>query len=192
MDEENAAKPVGEVEPGSERDGTRHLQGKSGGCWTTSGTPGQDVARRGSFSQITALLTDNAWEQTVRSISRRASDHGRGACRPSSMEEDVSTRGARLGAPQLQAQLSLLTEEDQQTKGAWQQVVRVEDLCDTHVSHKWSFHLDACAGSVLAPHDFAAHVQRRLGKRSYTGDCGCRLCGTFLDPQHGGSNAARL
>ena len=58
-----------------------------------------------------------------------------------------------------------------------------EDLCHTHVSHKWLSHWDASAGSVQAPHDSVINAHERLGNRSYTGEGGCRLCGTFLDPQ---------
>ena len=51
----------------------------------------------------------------------------------------------QTGAPQLQAQLSRLTDRSRlrrlkQTllsKGAWQQVIRIEDLCHAQVSHKW-------------------------------------------------------
>ena len=42
---------------------------------------------------------------------------------------------------------------------------------------------DACAGSVLTTHDYIANVQKRLGKRAWTGFGECRLCGSFLDPQ---------
>ena len=74
-----------------------------------------------------------------------------------------------------------------QAKGTWQQVTRIVDLCHTHVSHEWLYHLDACAGSVLAPHDFVLNAQKRFANRSYAGEGGCRLCGTFLDPhlEHG-------
>ena len=68
-------------------------------------------------------------------------------------------------------------------KGPRQQVARIEDMCDAHVSHKWLFHVDACAERVLAPHDLVVNVQDRLGNRSYTGEGGCRLRGTFLDSQ---------
>ena len=55
------------------------------------------------------------------------------------------------------------------------------------IEHKWPYHLDTRAGTVPAPHDFVVNVQKRLGIRSYTGEGGCRLCGTFLDPrlEHG-------
>ena len=43
---------------------------------------------------------------------------------------------------------------------------------------------DACAGSVLAPHDrFVVRVQKRLGNRSSTEKGGCQLRGTVLDSQ---------
>ena len=56
-------------------------------------------------------------------------------------------------------------------------------MCRTHVSTRWFYHLDACAGSVLTPHDYISNVQRRLGNRVCTGFGQYRLCGTFLDPQ---------
>ena len=105
---------------------------------------------------------------------------------------DFSTpRKSRLGAPQLQAQLSRSTDTTRLrrlkctllSKGAWQQVRRVEDLCHTHVSHKWLYHLDACAGSVLTPHDCITNVQKGFENRALTGFGECRLCGSFLDPQ---------
>ena len=72
---------------------------------------------------------------------------------------------SRLSAAQLQAQLSRLTDRTRLrrlkdtllSKGAWQQVTRIEDLRHAQVSHK-SLYLDACAGSVLTPHDL--HYQR--------------------------------
>ena len=91
-------------------------------------------------------------------------------------------RKSRLSAPQLQVQLSRLTDRTRLrrlkstllSKGAWQQVTRVDDLCHTHVSHKWLYHLDACAGSV--PDAARLHYQ-------CVGDGQCRCCGSFLDPQ---------
>ena len=76
-----------------------------------------------------------------------------------------------LSAPQLQAQLSLLSDSTRvqrlkhflHTKGAWQHVTRTEGLCHSHVSPEWLYHLDACAGSVLTPHDCITNVQKRLG-----------------------------
>ena len=55
-----------------------------------------------------------------------------------------SLRKSRLSAPQLQAQLSRLSDRTRlrrlkdtlRSKGAWQHVVRIEDLCHTHGSHK--------------------------------------------------------
>ena len=43
-------------------------------------------------------------------------------------------------------------------------MTRIEDLCHAQVSHKWLY-LDACAGSVLSPHDCITNVQKRLGNR---------------------------
>ena len=47
------------------------------------------------------------------------------------------------------------------SKGAWQQVTPIDDVCHTHVSHKWLYHLDACAGSVLTPYDYISNVQKK-------------------------------
>ena len=49
-----------------------------------------------------------------------------------------------------------------------------------HVSHKWLYHLDACAGSVLAPQDYVTNVQKRLNNRAYTG---CGAACVDLGPQ---------
>ena len=71
------------------------------------------------------------------------------------------TRRSRLSAPQLQASDSTRLRRLKQTvhtKGLWQQVTRIEDLCHTHVSHKWLIHLEACACSVLTPHDYITNV----------------------------------
>ena len=72
-----------------------------------------------------------------------------------------ASRKSRLSAPQFQAQPSRLTDRSRLrrlkdavfTKGAWQQVTWIEDLCLAQVPHKWLYHLDACAESVLTPHD---------------------------------------
>ena len=48
-------------------------------------------------------------------------------------------------------------------------MTRIEDLCHIHVSHKWLYQLDACAGSVRTPHDYITNVQRSLGNRSCAG-----------------------
>ena len=45
------------------------------------------------------------------------------------------------------------------------------------------YHLDACAGSVLTPHDCTANALKRLGNRVWVGGGQCRCCGSFLDPQ---------
>ena len=87
---------------------------------------------------------------------------------PGSQDDDSddmdfsAPRKSQLSAP-LQAQLSRLTDRTRLrrlkstrlSKGAWQQVTRSEDLCHTQVSHKWLYHLDACAGSVLLHHQRA-------------------------------------
>ena len=58
-------------------------------------------------------------------------------------------------------------------------------MCRTHVSHKWLYHLDVCAGSVLTPHDNITNVQKRLGNKEWSGFDQCRLCGFLLGPTAG-------
>ena len=41
-----------------------------------------------------------------------------------------------------------------------EQVTRIEDLCHAQVSHKWLYHLDVRAGSVLTRHDFITSSQK--------------------------------
>ena len=53
-------------------------------------------------------------------------------------------------------------------------------LCHSQVSHKWLYHLDACAGSVQAPHGYSTNVQ--IGNRVLGGGQ-CRCCDSCLDPQ---------
>ena len=62
------------------------------------------------------------------------------------------------------------------SKGAGQQVTRIEDLCHTHVSHK-----RLSAEKVRTPHDHVTNVQKRPGNRTWTGFGQCRLCGSILD-----------
>ena len=51
------------------------------------------------------------------------------------------------------------------------------------VSHIRLYHSDANAGSVLTPHDYITNVQKRLGKRTWTGCGHCQLYGSFVDSQ---------
>ena len=81
---------------------------------------------------------------------------------------------SRLSGPQLHVQPSRLTDrtrlrrlkETLLSRSAWQQVTRIEDLCRAQVSHRWLFHLDACAGSVLTPHDYITNKQKDLAAGS--------------------------
>ena len=98
---------------------------------------------------------------------------------------------SRLSAPKLQAQLSRLTDRTRLrrqkdtlfSKGGSKS--QIEDLCHAQVSNKWLYHLDACAGSVLSPHDFITNVQESLGNRVWVGGGQCRCCASHLDPQVG-------
>ena len=100
--------------------------------------------------------------------------------------EDMAPRKSRLSAPKLQAQLSRLTDRIRLRRlksTLRQRMTRIEDLCHTHVSHKSLYHLDACVGSVRAPHDYITNVQKRLGNRVWTGFGQCRQRGSFPHPQ---------
>ena len=55
-------------------------------------------------------------------------------------------------------------------------------MCHTHVSRKWFYHMDACAGSVLTPHDIVVNVQNRSRNRSFTGE-GVVCVALFWDSQ---------
>ena len=153
--------------------------------------------------QKTAEAASKSWHQAVQGHSGPAVPNPTiSECEQSSSasqdDDDDSertsppTRKKRLSAPQLQAQLARLSDRTRlrrlkdtlHSKGAWQQVTRIEDLCHTHVSHKWLYHLDACEGSVFTPHDdIITNVQKKLGNRAWTGFGQCRLCGSFLDHQ---------
>ena len=148
-----------------------------------------------------AKAAEEAWQQTIGGLQGPGVPDPTIASleNPSSASQDEDSedmdfsapRKSRLGAPQLQAQLSRFTDRTRLrrlkstllSKGAWQDV-RIEDLCHTHVSHKLRYHMDACAGSVLTPHDYITNVQKkRLGNKAWTGCGECRLCASFLDLQ---------
>ena len=157
--------------------------------------------------QKAAQAAEEAWRQTfgglqgpgVKSPTVSVVEHPSSASQDEDSEDTdfPAPRKSRLGSPQLQAQLSRLTDRTRLRRlkstllsdGAWQQVMRIEDLCHTHVSHKWLYLLETCAESVLTPHDCITNVQKRLGNRAWTGFGKCRLCGSFLHQQleHGES-----
>ena len=131
---------------------------------------GSEKATASLHLQKAAQAASESWQQTVRGHT------GPTVSNPTVLEveqsgasqddEDDSEltfaphRKSRLSAPQLQAQLSRLSDrtqlrrpKDTHSNGAWQHVIRIEDLRQTHVSHKWLHHSDACAGIVHSPHD---------------------------------------
>ena len=146
----------------------------------------QETARL--FIQKAAQAADESWQHTV------SEQQGPGVADPTiaslghpgpaSQDDDSDDmdfsvpRKSRLSQPQLQAQLSRLSDRTRLrrwkdtllSKGAWQQVTRIEDLCHSQVSHQWLYHLDACAGSVLTQHDYITNIQKRLGNRLWQGD----------------------
>ena len=68
-------------------------------------------------------------------------------------------------------------------QGAWTQLDRIKELCNTSVFHKWLRHLDAKAGSVLTAVDFVNSVQNCLCAGMSTTTHQFRLSGEQLDAQ---------
>ena len=105
------------------------------------------------FIQKAAQAADESWQQTV--LGQQGPDVAGPTVaslgHPGSASQDVdcddmdfsAPRKGRLSAPRLQAQLSRLTDrtrlrrlkDTRLSKGAWQQVTRIEDLCHAQVSH---------------------------------------------------------
>ena len=152
----------------------------------------EDRATAELYVQKAAQAADEAWQQTVGGLQRHsvANPTMSDLEHPSSASHDEDSddmdfsafRKSRLSAPQLQAKLSQLTRLKRLkntlfSKGAWQQVTRIEDLCHTRTfPNKWLFHLDARAGSFLTPHDYITNVQKILGNRAWPGLDECRHC----------------
>ena len=98
---------------------------------------------------------------------------------------NASARRRRLNALQLKTQVSRLSDRTKlrrlkhslQAKRKWQQVVWIEDLCNTHVSHKWLWtHVREVSWRRTT---LWSMFKTRQGNRSSTGESGSRLCGTF-------------
>ena len=104
------------------------------------------------------------------------------------MEGSLAPWKNRLSALPLQAQLSRLTDRTRlrrlkntlYSKGAWQQVTRIEDLCHTHVSHMMALPLRRVRGKCA---DAARVHHQRAEKDMATGRGQTLVCGSFLDPQ---------
>ena len=152
------------------------------------------------YVQNAAQAADEAWQQTfaglqglgVANPTMSDLEHPTSASQDEDSDVDFSaTPKSRHSAPQLQAQLSRPTDRTRLrrlknallSRGAWQQVTRIEDLCHAQVSHEWLYHVDAFAGSVLTPYDYITDVQKRLGNRIWVGGGQCRCYSSFLDPQ---------
>ena len=98
-------------------------------------------------------------------------------------------RKSWLSAPQLQAQLSRLTHRTRLrrlkntllSKGACQQVTKIEDLCHAQVSHKWLLPPGRMRGKC--PDAERLHYERAEKTRQQTLGGWCRCCGSFLNPQ---------
>ena len=105
--------------------------------------------------QKAAQAADEAWQQTSGGL------HGQGITNPtiaslqhpSSASQDEDSDDMDFSAPGKDTLLS---------KGAWQQVTRIEDLRPAQVSHKWLYHLDSCARSLLT----AARLHYQRAKKT--------------------------
>ena len=114
------------------------------------------------YRQQAAQAADESWQQTVQGhngptvMNRTVSEVEQSGSASRDDDDDSELtfaphRKSRLSAPLLQAQLSRLSDRTRlrrlkdtlHSQGAWQQVVRIEDLCHTHVSHKRLYHSDA-------------------------------------------------
>ena len=143
---------------------------------------------------------DEVWQQAVGATAemwRRKPDHRfprTSQLRPSTVKTGMiwtSQRPRRADSLRRSSKRSFLDsliglrglKDTLLPNGAWQHVTRIEDLCHVQVSHNSLYHLDACAGSVLTPHDHITSVQEGLGNRVWVGGGQCRCCGSFLDPQ---------
>ena len=123
-----------------------------------------------SYLQKAAQAAEESWQQAVKgyngpTITNPTVPDIEQSAHSSQHDDDSEPTFAplRKNQPQLQAQLSRLSDRTRlrrfkkktlHTKGAWQRVTRIEDLCHSQVSHKWLYHSDACAGSVLTSHDY--------------------------------------
>ena len=69
------------------------------------------------------------------------------------------TRKSRLSAPQHLAELFWRSDRSRmwrlrntlRSNGAWQQATRIEDLCHTHISHKWLVRAVSLHRTTLSP-----------------------------------------
>ena len=107
------------------------------------------------YVQKAAQAAEEAWQQTIGGLQGlsvtnpavAALEHSSSASQDENSEDmDFSAPRKRLNAPQLQAQLSRLTDRTQLGR-----------LKSTRLS----------AGSVLRPHDYITNVQKRLGNRPW-------------------------
>ena len=88
-----------------------------------------------------------------------------------------------MSAPHLQKELTRLAdctrlralEARLREQANWEQLERLRDLRHPEVSHRWLWHLDPRAGTVMAQSDSIIGIQKRLGARVYEGNAACLL-----------------
>ena len=135
------------------------------------------------YVQKAAQAADEAWQQTVSGLQGPCVANPTIATleHPSSVSQDEDSTSQRPGRADSVGRSfhdSLIglvsgarrTRSSQRVHGSRSPGLRT---CHAQVSHKWLYHLDACAGSVLTPYDRITHVQKRLGNRIWVGGGQC-------------------
>ena len=153
-----------------------------------------EIVRAEEFIRRAKAASEEAWRRAANGVSGPVPSAPRVATDRNVNDDDDESevrhsRGARISAPQLQRELSILADASKrrrlidtlQRQGAWRQLDRIRELRHKDVSHKWLCHLDTRTGGVLSAVDFVPNVQKRLGCRSYTGLALCPSCGGHLD-----------
>ena len=144
----------------------------------------EDRATAKLYFRKAALAQDEAWQQTIggpAGAKRHKPDNAR-LRTPSSASQDEDSEDMAA----FTVDRSDSTQPSEEHKPLRRSLAAGHEnrrLVPHDVSHKWLYHLEACAGSVLTPHDYITNVQKRLGNRACTGFGECRRCGSFLDPQ---------
>ena len=115
----------------------------------------------------------------------------RASAAEASEDEAQGAPRRRMSAPHAQKELARLLdctrlralEAALRQQCNWPQLEALKDYRHKAVSNRWLWHLDARRGSVLAPCDYIANVQLRLGATILQSEAACRLCGEQLDLQ---------
>ena len=102
---------------------------------------------------------------------------------------DHENASRRLASPHVQKELMRLQdctrlralESRLRMQCNWGQLERLKDLRHPEMSHRWLWHLDSTAGSVMNQADYVLDVQKHLGCRILECEAHCHPCGVPLD-----------